>query len=80
MSKGEAVSDATIAALRDIGAKCRGEVLIPSDNFHYAWIVAALARGVVENRTDDRYTAELANMTLREIAILANADPSFYDT
>ena len=60
--------------LRDKG------MTLPTDNFHYAWLIAALARGVVRNETGDKYTEELSNMTLREIAAMADTDPSFYDT
>ena len=61
-------------ALRDKG------MTLPTDNFWYAWLLAALARGVVRNQTGDSFTAELADMTLRQIAALADSDPSFYDT
>ena len=61
-------------ALRDKG------MTLPTDNFWYAWLIAALARGVVRNQPHDKYTASLADMTLRQIAEMADTDASFYDT
>ena len=66
---------------KEAGRAARGEgYVIPTDNFWYAWLIAALARGVVRNETRDSFTKQLSNMTLREIAKMADTDPSFYDT
>ena len=66
---------------KEAGLSARGEeYVIPTDNFWYAWLLAAIARGVVENRSRDGFTKQLSNMTLREIAKMADTDPSFYDT
>jgi len=66
---------------KEAGLSARGEEYsIPTDNFWYAWLVAALARGAVRNETGDRFTKQLSDMTLREIAEMADTDPSFYDT
>jgi len=63
------------------GQGCRGVTeVLPTDNFWYAWLIAALARGVVRNETDDKYTGILADMTLREIANMSVSEPDFYDT
>lgn len=70
-----------IAHAKAAGEGCRGEGhTLPTDNFWYAWLIAALARGVVRNETGDRFTQQLSNMTLRQIAILADDEPDFYDT
>jgi hypothetical protein len=70
-----------IAHAKAAGESCRGEgYMLPTDNFWYAWLIAALARGVAWNETGDRFTQQLADMTLREIAEMADTDPSFYDT
>lgn len=66
---------------KEAGLSARGEeYVIPTDNFWYAWLIAALARGVVRNETRDSFTKQLSGMTLREIAKMADTDPSFYDT
>ena len=70
-----------IALASQAGRAARGEgYVIPTDNFWYAWLIAALARGVVRNETRDSFTKQLSGMTLREIAKMADTDPSFYDT
>jgi len=76
-----ASSEFVVAHAQQAGRAARGEGhVIPTDNFWYAWLLAALARGVVENRSRDGFTKQLSNMTLREIAKMADTDPSFYDT
>ena len=63
------------------GQGCRDVTeIMPTDNFWYAWLIAALARGVVRNETGDKYTAMLADMTLRQIAAMSETEPDFYDT
>ena len=73
---------ATVRLAKMVGEACRLDetVALPTDNFWYAWLLAALARGVVRNETHDKYTASLADMTLRQIAAMADSDVSFYDT
>lgn len=86
LSKAAVARAAVTLALARYHAELSGQALrgpegtLPTDNFWYAWLLAALARGVVRNETGDGFTAELADMTLREIAALADTDPSFYDT
>jgi hypothetical protein len=72
--------DVNVALAEAAGKSCRGRVILPTDNFWYAWLIAALARGVVRNQTGDKYTAQLADLTLRQIAEMADSDQSFYDT
>jgi chemotaxis response regulator CheB len=77
----ERFADIGVKHAKEAGRAARGEgYVIPTDNFWYAWLIAALARGVVRNETRDSFTKQLSHMTLREIAKMADTDPSFYDT
>jgi hypothetical protein len=71
--------DHGVVDLEAWGIRGRGSI-ITDDPGWYAWLIAALARGVVRNPDNDLFAEELSNMTLRQIAAMADTDPGFYDT